>query len=318
MEITDTLLGILNILLLFGVAFVNGFTDAPTSITSVVVTKTLSLKKACILCGVLNLSGLAIVSAISTEIADEIGKIGEIHGNQRGACAVLLTVVLFGTVTWRFGMMSSESIALISALSAVSLFYNGCTDTRELWLILLFLIVSCLISFFLAYFISRLFPKNSANYSLPLVLGCCLSSFIHGAQDGLKLTGLAILLFDSADSYPLSKPVIIVAVGSAILIGTLFSGERIIRSIGEKAVKLNTRSAFFSDIASFLSLFLCTLLSIPVSTGNARATSILGAGLGNGERINKKVAIELIATSIATIPVCFVLCYSLCFLLEMI
>ena len=316
MPFLNTPWGIFAFILLLGVITVNGFTDAPTSITSAVITKSLIMKKACILSALFNLAGVIFGSFLGMGVSKAIAELGD-TGTNKEMCACLLTVIIFGVVTWLLGMPSSESVALISALCAVSYFESGKVKTNILVSILIFTVMCCIMSFLLSllsYFAIRKAPVKYRGLHIAL---CSLSSFIHGWQDGGKFIGLFLILGgfnDTSTDFLLILPCVL-TVSAFMCLGTLLGGERIVKELGENTVKLKDSSCAASDIGCLLSLFICTLLGIPTSTGYAKSTAIMGAGIGDGEKINKKSALMQIGTCLATIPICFLLGYFLCCLL---
>ena len=94
-------------------------------------------------------------------------------------------------------------------------------------------------------------------------------------------------------------------------IGTSLGGGRIIKSLGENTVKLDFRRGFVSDTCASVSLLLSSLLGFPVSTSNIKACSVIGAGVSDCEKVNKKTAVSVLAISVITFPVCFMLGYLL-------
>lgn len=315
MEFTDTCGVFLPLCLIIGVSLVNGFTDAPTSITSAVSVGAMTMRRAAILSCVFNLLGILLSCLFSFGVANTIVKMGQGVGSGE-ICASLVAVIIFGAVTYLFGMPSSESIALICALYGSVFYVGGEIRAYELFLTLAFLVISCVMSFLISLVLGYLLKDKRLPHRELLITSLCLSSLIHGSQDGQKFMGLYLIVMGFADTSPsLSQNALgILTVGFAMCTGTLFGGKRIVKALGERTVKLNYALALSSDLGSFASLFVCSLLGVPVSTGNAKATSIMGAGLGVGEKINKKTATELIIASVATIPVCFLLGYFLTFL----
>ena len=306
-------------ILLLGVITVNGFTDAPTSITSSVTSKALTMRQACVISAFFNFLGVILGSFLGFGVSSTVAQLGN-NGSGKEMCACLLTVIIFGLLTWLFRMPSSESVALISALAATSYFKTGDLNAKTLFPILLFTVLCCIMSFLLSMLSFLAIKKAPLNFRSLNIGLCSVSSFIHGWQDGGKFIGLFLILFKFSDTSKDFFAVLpcIFTVAIFLFLGTLLGGGRIVKELGENTVKLTEVSCAASDIGCLLSLFVCTALGIPTSTGYAKSTSIIGAGIGDKKKVNKKSALLQIVTCLITIPFCFVLGYFLCSLFQKI
>ena len=312
MTFLNTPSAILPLLLGCGVVFVNGWTDAPNSICSVVTEDVFPLSKACVFSSAFNFLGaflsLFIFSGVSESIF-ELATFKSNHDTSIGICATLLTVIIFSIIAWLFGMPSSESHAMVSALIGASIFLGSSGFDAGIFSILLYMFISCGLSFLISYIVGLTIKGSDKGFKAHLIVTCGLSSFLHGAQDGQKFIG--VLLFLALNSA--TPPSFFVSLQLSILVcifmslGTLLGGGRIIKSLGENTIRLNQKSAFASDIGAIISTLLFSIFGLPVSTGTIKATSIMGGGISFGERVNKKTAIELFIVSIATFPVCIIL-----------
>jgi PiT family inorganic phosphate transporter len=92
-----------------------------------------------------------------------------------------------------------------------------------------------------------------------------------------------------------------------MLVGTLICGKKIIASLGNDIVKNNEKIAFMSDFSSTVCILLFSLIGFSISTGNIKACSLIGAGLGENKKINYVAVVKIILVSLATFPVCTVL-----------
>ena len=98
-------------------------------------------------------------------------------------------------------------------------------------------------------------------------------------------------------------------VASAMFLGTLLGGRRIVEKLGEKMTSLSLRSAVSSDIGSALSLFVITLLGIPASTTHIKTCAIAGAAAQWGGKVDKKELVSIAIGWILTVPACIILAY---------
>ena len=309
----DIGIGAFILVLALFVIFLNGFTDAPNAISSVVGTGTLKMWQGCLLCAVFNFFGVILTSSMGMTVAKSVFSLANFLENREiGVIASLLSVIIFTVIAWLFSMPSSESHALISAIIGSSLAISSrLTSIEEILKILFYMIASFVVSFFVAFLIDLFFKKKSLPYGKLQIVGASLSSLMHGAQDGQKFVAVLMLLFISSDKTNDTSAhfSLVLIVSIAISLGALLGGGRIIKTFSEKTVSLNKKTGFISDISSSLSCFFFSLIGAPVSTSNIKALALMGTARGEGEKINKKTAKALILTTILTLPVCFALGY---------
>ncbi len=100
--------------------FINGFTDAPNAITTVVSTKVLSFKKSAILSSIFNLIGIVVVSSINISVADCISNVVIFPKGILGIIGLfssMLSVIIFASVASIFGIPTSETHGLVAGLT---------------------------------------------------------------------------------------------------------------------------------------------------------------------------------------------------------
>ena len=88
-------------------------------------------------------------------------------------------------------------------------------------------------------------------------------------------------------------------------------GKKIIDSMGKNLASIDNVSSFCSDIGTYISLLICSLLGMPVSTGNVKCLSIMGIALEEKKKINKKTTTKLLISFIIVFPICFFMGYFL-------
>ena len=114
---------LITVLITFAVAFVNGMTDAPNAIVSCVSTKCLSLKKAVLIASISDFAGSVTLGLSNGKVAETITKIYDFKDSNTaliGLSAAMLSVVLWAVAAWFFGIPTSESHALVSALAGAA------------------------------------------------------------------------------------------------------------------------------------------------------------------------------------------------------
>lgn len=301
---------IIPLTLAYAVILINGWTDAPNSIATAVASRAISYKKATLLCAFFNFIGVIFAGIFSSSVAKFVFSLGDYDSYvSLGISVVFLTMLLFGVISWLFGLPSSESHAMITAMSGTSLAVSKVpSGLKSVGYVFVFMIFSCILAFVLSLVIKRLFVWSLPYKKLQL-LSCSLTSFMHGWQSGLKFVGIIAFLLNINILTGKIPPFIIISISVALSLGALLGGKRIIESMGDNLVKLSHSSAFFSDISTYLTLLICSLLGMPVSTGNIKCLAIMG--VGNKGSINKKTATKLIISFIAVFPICFIISYAL-------
>lgn len=296
-------------LLTLGVILVNGWTDAPNAIVSPVCSKTLSMKKAVVLASICNFSGVMLMSIVNSSVAKNIFEITNIQHN--GAiCGALLSVILLAVVAWGFGIPTSESHAIIASLMGAGIATGSEISVRVIIYSLIGLILSVAGGFALGYYLYN-FSKNKRldekNLKRGQIIGAVFMSFMHGAQDGQKFISIYLIALGITGEFEI--PIWAALICSAVMgLGTLMGGGRIIKNVGEKMVELDIKQGICADIAGGISLFISTVLGLPVSTTHVKTASIMGCGYVTGN-IEKKAASNMLAAWVITFPACFAMGY---------
>lgn len=309
----DTPLDFIVIVAAVFVVFVNGSTDAPNAIFSVVSSGKLKLWQGALISGIFNFLGVFFSSILGGRVLKSVMGFSALNGEKENAIiclACFLTVIIFGLVTMIFGMPSSESHALMFSLLGASFASGkglGSVFTSAA-LVVFYMTFSCVISYFSTLIIAKLLKHKHIPHKRLLIPSCALVSLMHGAQDGQKFVALLLILlgYESQSYASFSSIPVILLVSLVMSLSTLLGGGKILHSMSKISNKGSYSGALFSDLGSFLSLLFCSLLGLPVSTGNIKAFSIFAiARLEKAE--NKKMISKIFITSLITLPVCFIL-----------
>ncbi len=306
--------------------FVNGFTDAPNAIACAVSTKVLSKKAAVRVAAAFDMLGILTVSLIGAKVANTITSLANFSHADSNMSAVafisaLMSIVIWSTTALKFAIPTSESHALISGLSGAAIALNGISgvNPESLLKVGIGLVISTIAGFLFGYlffkFSSILKFKSSKKedriYRRGQQVGAAVMSFFHGAQDGQKFVSVFVIGIFLAKSQVVPGSIvltdhigILLLCGVVLALGVSAGGFRIIDTIGNKMVNLNTRQGFYSDMSGAVCLFAATVAGIPVSTTHTKVMTIMGVGAAGSGGINKKVALKLAATWIITFPAC--------------
>ena len=304
------------LILVLAAEFVNGWTDAPNAIATVVSTRALSPAKAVMMAAVLN----AVGAMSGTAVAATIGK-GIVRPETIGLETVgsaMVAIVFWSTLAWRYGLPTSESHALVAALAGAGIAVGG--PSVLLWAGWKKVLIGLMFSTFLGFgggwlivkFILRFFPhttpaKARKFFSRMQLLSASFMAFSHGSNDGQKFIGvftLALVLGGVLSEFKVPLEVILIC-SLTMGIGTSVGGWRIIKTMGIKMVKLEPYQGFSAETAAAASIELASRLGIPLSTTHTINTAIIG--VGSSRRVSAVrwgIARKVVTAWILTFPIC--------------
>jgi inorganic phosphate transporter, PiT family len=283
---------IITVALLFD--FLNGFHDAANAISTIVITKTLTPLQAVVLAGIMNFVGILI---FGVTVANTIGK-GVIN-TEMISSSLLLYVILSGLlgavvwniITWLLGLPTSSSHALIGGLIGAGITAAGfkIVILKGLLTIVGFIIFAPLLGFIGAILftllIIRVFwkinPKKASKvFKFLQLFSASFYALGHGTNDAQKSMGIiAMALFAGGitQAFHVDRWIII-ACYTAISLGTMFGGWRIVKTMGTRITKIHAMEGFCAETSSAVVLLITAHFGIPVSTTHVIAGSIMGVG----------------------------------------
>ncbi len=274
----------------FSFDFVNGFHDAANSISTVISTRALSPPAAVGLAATFNfvaflVFGFAVASTIGS------GIIASSAINEYVILGALLGAISWDLITWFFGLPTSSSHALIGGLigAGVTEAGTGVLVVASLSKTLTFLVASPLIGLAVAFLFMTLLLRAFRRFSARLVngyfrrlqlLSSSLVSLAHGSNDAQKTMGVVTaLLVSTGNLSKFSVPLwVAIMANSAIALGTLFGGWRIVNTMGFRITKLDPVHGFAAETTAAGVIMTSSLLGIPVSTTHCVSGSIMGVG----------------------------------------
>lgn len=315
------------LLLVCASIFVNGWTDAPNAIATVISTRVLSPRAAVIMATVFNLVG---IMCFGTAVASTIANLVDVGTGSNpliAICAAQLSIVIWSVSAWKFGIPTSESHALIAGLMGAGIAYNGISAFKwsEFVKVLWGIGISTFVGFFAAFLVTKLVAllfrrvkRSRANrfFSIGQIVSSALMATSHGAQDGQKFMGVFVLVILLAKNQPIPETVhidlwIMLLCSLVMAIGTSIGGYRIIKTMGIDMVKLEKYQGFSAEIVASLCMLITTVKSgIPLSTTNTKGTAMMGAGAAKGfSQVNWGIAKEMVIAWVLTFPACLFLGY---------
>jgi len=286
----DGLLPVLPVLLLVLAAeFVNGWTDAPNAIATVVSTRVLSPSQALIMATTLNVLGTMSGTAVAATIGTGIVRPEAI--NLTVVAAAMVGIISWSTLAWYYGLPTSESHALVSGLTGAGLAAAG--PSVLLWdgwrKVLIGILFSTFLGFFVALFIMGMLYRLLAGsrpgtvrraFGRLQILSAGFMAFSHGSNDGQKFIGtfsLALLLGGLLPEFRIPLWVILTC-ALTMGVGTAIGGWRIVRTLGLRITKLEPVQGFAAETGAALTIELASRLGIPLSTTHTITTAIMGVG----------------------------------------
>jgi PiT family inorganic phosphate transporter len=291
---TPILIAVLALAVLFD--YINGFHDTANAIATSVSTRALSPQWAIAMSATANFVG----ALTGTEVAKTIGAglIDQQFEGQLVVAAALLGAITWNLVTWRLGIPSSSSHALIGgllgAVAAAAGFgawkLDGIRDK-----VLLPLVGSPIAGFVLGLILMviifnvfvRAHPKTMNDRFRRLqVLSAAYMAFSHGSNDAQKTMGVMTLALVTGGVIPEFRvPLwVILLAASAISLGTAAGGWRIIKTMGTKVVKLDPVHGFAAETTAASIIFAASQFGMPVSTTHVISSAIMG--VGSSDRFN--------------------------------
>jgi inorganic phosphate transporter, PiT family len=319
MSVQQAALGVVIMLVIVALLFdfMNGFHDAANSIATVVSTGVLKPTQAVAFAAFFNVLALFI---FHLSVASTVGK-GIVEPG------VVTTHVVFGAlvgaiawnvITWLYGIPSSSSHALIGGLCGAVLAKAGAQAlvAEGIWKTVLFIFLSPVLGFILGslmmVIVSNIFrasrPSRVDKWFRRLQLvSAGAYSLGHGGNDSQKTIGIIWMLLiatgyvAAADAEP---PIwVIVCCYTAMGLGTLLGGWRIVKTMGQKITKLKPVGGFCAETGGALTLFLASALGVPVSTTHTITGAIVGVGsTQRASAVRWGVAGNIVWAWIFTIP----------------
>ncbi len=302
--------------------FLNGFHDAANSIATVVSTRVLSPRYAVAWAAFFNFIaflffGLHVAGTIGNGIIDITIM------DKQLILATLVAACLWDLITWYFGLPTSSSHALMGGLIGAALVKAGTKGLiwsgilKTIAFIFISPILGLLLGLVLGTIVYRIF-KNFAPTQVDKyfrkgqLVSAALYSLGHGGNDAQKTMGIiAGLLISSGminlgpgqriqDVIPLW---VVLSCQSAISLGTMFGGWRIVKTMGQKIAKLRPVDGFCAETAAAMTLYFSTFLGVPVSTTHTITGSIMGVGaMKSLAAVRWGVAGQIVWAWVLTIP----------------
>jgi PiT family inorganic phosphate transporter len=219
-------------------------------------------------------------------------------------------------ITWYFGIPSSSSHALIGGYAGAAIAHAGFGVlipggwTKTLIFIALAPIIGIILGYVFKVIVSWLIRKQSLasvnKWSrITQLFSAAAYSLGHGGNDAQKTMGIITSLLVAGGVISTFKiPLwVVLAAHTAIAIGTMSGGWRIIKTMGQKITRLTPVDGFCAETAAAASIFIATSMGVPVSTTHVITGAISGVGSANRlSAVRWSVTLNIVVAWVLTIP----------------
>ncbi|HEU6452367.1 MAG TPA: anion permease [Gemmatimonadaceae bacterium] len=317
------------ILVAFIFDFSNGFHDSANSIATVVGTRVLKPLHAVIWAAAFNfLAAFTVGTAVAKTMGAGMVEVSVVDPNV--ILGALLGALFWNIITWYFGLPSSSSHALIGGYGGAAVAKAGFGAiipagwTKTLIFIVLSPVIGMLLGFGLMVAVYWLFHRTPPGkvdriFRVAQLASAAFFSLSHGANDAQKTMGIIVGLLASSNALFAAETGFLhhlyvpnaqhipywVEIGAytAISLGTLFGGWRIVHTMGSRITKLRPVGGFAAETGGALSILIATKFGIPVSTTHTITGAIVGVGATSRlSAVRWGVAGRIVWAWILTIP----------------
>src|SRR5882724_12033672 len=330
--------------------YINGFHDAANSIATIVSTKVLTPFQAVLWAALFNFAAFFISKYITKEF-----KIGNTIANSVNRDFINLEVIFSGLIaaicwnllTWWFGIPSSSSHTLLGGFMGAALAHAGALSRNGTAVInyakvvptflfiflapLIGMVIGFLINVFILNVCRKANPYRADNWFRKLQLvSSALLSLGHGGNDAQKVMGIigaAMIYYNKSlglgemtfKHFVDSNLWVPVASFTAIALGTMSGGWKIVKTMGTRITKVTPLEGVSAETAGALTLFLSEKLGVPVSTTHTITGSIIGVGATRRlSAVRWGVTINLLWAWVLTIPVSALLAAFVYFIVNLV
>lgn len=316
---------ILVIILAVAFDYVNGFHDTANAIATVVSTRVLTPRTAILMAAVLNFVGALVSQGVAGTITK--GLVDPKNATQLMILAALVGAIIWNLITWRFGIPSSSSHALIGGLIGAAIAHAYLDHllvgmdiihwASLLKLVIIPLVTSPIVGFILGFIIMSVLyvtlgkvrpHKITGIFQRLQMVSAAAMAYSHGQNDAQKSMGIITMALVANGLWPNTEKVsiphwVMFTCAAAMAAGTSAGGYRIIKTMGHRIIRLEPVQGFAAETAASITIFLASHFNMPVSTTHVISGSIFG--VGGSKRLSAVrwgVAQSMLMAWVLTIP----------------
>lgn len=308
--------------------FTNGFHDAADMVATAIASRTMTPGIAILLVTSFTfiapfLAGLAVADTIGNFV--DMKEAGSIKA-QVMILSAILSAVTYNVITWRMGLPSSSTNSLVGGIVGSAL--SGLGSQSVNWgvsslaaghlegvmKIVAGLFVSPFAGFVAGFLLMKIFMrlfhaltlKSRRFFIWSQYISISWLGFSHGANDAQK--GMAIITMTLVASGTISEFAVpywvILVCASAISLGTMFGGWRIIKTLGFGIIKVRVLHSFTDQAGAALINTIATGIGAPTSTTQVVTATLLGIGGAEKPRhVKYKTALSIMQGWLFNIPI---------------
>ena len=295
--------------------YINGFHDTANAIATSVATRALRPAHAVAMAAAFNFIGAFAGTAVAKTIG--AGLVDETTTTEAVVAAALIGAITWNLITWRLGIPSSSSHALIGGLVGATVVAAGVDALNIEGLVtkvLVPLVTSPLIGFVGAFalmvalfWIFRRADRRplARRFRRVQVVSAGFMAFAHGSNDAQKTMGIITLALFSAGVIPTVEVPwqVIVISATAISLGTAAGGWRIMATMGQRVVELEPIHGFAAETTAATVIYTAAHFGMPVSTTHVISSAIMGVGTSKGVHgVRWGVARSILVAWVVTLP----------------
>jgi PiT family inorganic phosphate transporter len=313
--------------------FINGFHDAANSIATIVSSKVLTPTQAVIWAAFFNFVAYFIavhfLGGFGESIANTVSKtVEQQFVTSHVVISGLVAAIIWNLITWWLGIPSSSSHTLIGGFAGAGIAAAGfqAVHMQTVSLIVAFIVLAPLIgmvsgniiTLMTLHFVKKVKPGKADRWfkNLQLVSSAGLS-IGHGLNDSQKVMGIiaaALIAYTQTDPdvYPWLRmhsmkdihDWVPLACFTAIALGTICGGWKIMKTMGNRITKITSIEGFCAQTAGSITLYISEILHVPVSTTHVISGSIIGVGsVKRLSAVRWGITKDLMVAWVLTIPV---------------
>ena len=298
--------------------YINGFHDTANAIATSVSTRALRPDKAILMSATANFVGALTGTAVARTISSGIASTPDGAEGQIIVAAALVGAIAWNLITWRLGIPSSSSHALIGGLIGAVIAASGTGALKVdgiLGKVLVPLVSSPILGVVIGFtfmvvllnVFRRMHPRRlNDRFRRLQVVSAAFMAFSHGSNDAQKTMGIMTLALIAAGVLPHDAKIplwVILLAASAISLGTAAGGWRIMKTMGQRVVKLDPVHGFAAETTAATIILGASQFGMPVSTTHVISSAIIGVGSSDRfSAVRWGVAGNIMIAWILTIP----------------
>lgn len=296
--------------------FINGFHDTANAIATSVSTKALKPRQAVLLAAVMNFIGALTFTGVAKTITSDIVDPFTLENGSVVILSALISAIFWNLLTWYYGIPSSSSHAIIGSIVGAAIASSGFLGINYSGFskIVQSLLLSPILAFIVGFFVYSLFKVIFRNHSLTKsnnrfrryqVLTAAFQAYTHGTNDAQKAMGIITLALIANNYHDTTEIPFWVQFSCALAmgLGTSIGGWRIIKTVGNKIMKIRPVNGVAADMSSAAIILGATIFHLPVSTTHVISSAILGVGASHRRKgVNWGTAQMMVITWVITLP----------------